>query len=109
MCELFVFQTLVDREAPNVEQEPVTMIRYDHQSRWKAWMRMLAVDIRPITLGAWLGPGLLRDSPITGKQSHCNFLLRANELTDGRRKSAVQGASPATRASGRTLIYINSF
>ena len=50
MYELFVFQTLVDREAPNVEQEPVTMIQHDQQSRWKAWMRMLAVDIRPISM-----------------------------------------------------------
>jgi hypothetical protein len=50
MYELFVFQTLVDREAPNVEQEPVTMIQYDQQSRWKVWMRMLAVDIRPISI-----------------------------------------------------------
>ena len=50
MYELFVFQTLVDREAPNVEQEPVTMIQHDRQSRWKAWMRMLAVDIRPISM-----------------------------------------------------------
>lgn len=50
MYEPFVFQTLVDREAPNVEQEPVTMIHHDQQSRWKAWMRMLAVDIRPISM-----------------------------------------------------------
>jgi len=50
MYELFVFQSLVDREAPNVEQEPVTMIQHDQQSRWKAWMRMLAVDIRPISM-----------------------------------------------------------
>jgi hypothetical protein len=50
MYELFVFQTLVDREAPNVEQEPVTMIQHDQQSRWKAWMRMLAVDIRPVSM-----------------------------------------------------------
>jgi hypothetical protein len=50
MYELLVFQTLVDREAPNVEQEPVTMIQHDQQSRWKAWMRMLAVDIRPISM-----------------------------------------------------------
>jgi hypothetical protein len=50
MYELFVFQTLVDREAPDIEQEPVTMIQHDQQSRWKAWMRMLAVDIRPISV-----------------------------------------------------------
>jgi hypothetical protein len=25
------------------------MIQHDQQSRWKAWMRMLAVDIRPIS------------------------------------------------------------
>jgi hypothetical protein len=50
MYELFAFQTLVDREAPNVEQEPVTMIQHDQRSRWKAWMRMLAVDIRPISM-----------------------------------------------------------
>ena len=50
MYGLFVFQTLVDREVPNVEQEPVTMIQHDQQSRWKAWMRMLAVEIRPISM-----------------------------------------------------------
>ena len=26
------------------------MIQHDQQSRWKAWMRMLAVDIRPISM-----------------------------------------------------------
>jgi hypothetical protein len=26
------------------------MIQRDQQSRWKAWMRMLAVDIRPISV-----------------------------------------------------------
>jgi hypothetical protein len=26
------------------------MIQHDQQSRWKAWMRMLAVDIRPISV-----------------------------------------------------------
>jgi hypothetical protein len=26
------------------------MIQHDQQSRWKAWMRLLAVDIRPITM-----------------------------------------------------------
>jgi hypothetical protein len=25
------------------------MIQHDQQSRWKAWMRLLAVDIRPIS------------------------------------------------------------
>ena|SRR5882724_2919522 len=50
MYELFVFQTLVDREAPDIEHEPVTMIQHDQQSRWKAWMRLLAVDIRPICM-----------------------------------------------------------
>jgi hypothetical protein len=44
------FETLVDREAPDIEQEPVTMIHYDQQSRWKSWMRLLAVDIRPISM-----------------------------------------------------------
>jgi hypothetical protein len=43
------FETLVDREAPDIEHEPVTMIQHDQQSRWKAWMRLLAVDIRPIS------------------------------------------------------------
>jgi hypothetical protein len=27
----------------------VTMIQHDQQSRWKMWMRLLAVDIRPIS------------------------------------------------------------
>jgi hypothetical protein len=36
MYELFAFQTIVDREAPDVEQEPMTMIQHDQQSRWKA-------------------------------------------------------------------------
>jgi hypothetical protein len=26
------------------------MIQHNQQSRWKAWMRMLAVDIRPISM-----------------------------------------------------------
>jgi hypothetical protein len=26
------------------------MIQHEQQSRWKAWMRMLAVDIRPISM-----------------------------------------------------------
>jgi hypothetical protein len=26
------------------------MIQHDQQSRWKAWMRMLAVNIRPISM-----------------------------------------------------------
>jgi hypothetical protein len=26
------------------------MIQHDQQSRWKAWMRMLAVEIRPISM-----------------------------------------------------------
>ena len=26
------------------------MIQHDHQSRWKAWMRLLAVDIRPVSM-----------------------------------------------------------
>jgi hypothetical protein len=26
------------------------MIQHDQQSRWKSWMRMLAVDIRPISM-----------------------------------------------------------
>ena len=26
------------------------MIQHDQQSRWKAWMRLLAVDIRPIPM-----------------------------------------------------------
>jgi hypothetical protein len=26
------------------------MIQHDQQSRWKAWMRLLAVDIRPTTM-----------------------------------------------------------
>ena len=26
------------------------MIQHDQQSRWKAWMRMLAVDIRPTSM-----------------------------------------------------------
>ena len=50
MYELFIFQTLVDREAPDIEHEPVTMIQHDQQSRWKAWMRLLAVEIRPISM-----------------------------------------------------------
>jgi hypothetical protein len=50
MYELFVFQTLIGREAPDIEQEPVTMIQHDQQSRWKAWMRLLAVDIRPVSM-----------------------------------------------------------
>jgi hypothetical protein len=50
MYELFIFQTLVDREAPDIEHEPVTMIQHDQQSRWKAWMRLLAVDIRPVSM-----------------------------------------------------------
>ena len=50
MYEPFVFQTLVDREAPDIEHEPVSMIQRDQRSRWKAWMRMLAVDIRPISM-----------------------------------------------------------
>ena len=33
------------------------MIQHDQQSRWKAWMRMLAVDIRPISVS------MLRKSP----------------------------------------------
>jgi hypothetical protein len=33
------------------------MIQHDQQSRWKAWMRMLAVDIRPISMS------MLRNSP----------------------------------------------
>ena len=26
------------------------MIRHDQQSRWKSWMRMLAVEFRPISM-----------------------------------------------------------
>src|ERR1700684_747881 len=37
-------------EKPDIEQEPATMIQHDQQSRWKAWMRMLAVEIRPISM-----------------------------------------------------------
>jgi hypothetical protein len=33
------------------------MIQHDQQSRWKAWMRTLAVDIRPISTS------MLRKSP----------------------------------------------
>jgi hypothetical protein len=33
------------------------MIQHDQQSRWKAWMRMLAVDIRPMSMS------MLRRSP----------------------------------------------
>jgi len=33
------------------------MIQHHQQSRWKAWMRMLAVDIRPISVS------MLRKSP----------------------------------------------
>ena len=33
------------------------MSQHDQQSRWKAWMRMLAVDIRPISVS------MLRKSP----------------------------------------------
>jgi len=33
------------------------MIQHDQQSRWKAWMRMLAVDIRAVSAS------MLRQSP----------------------------------------------
>jgi hypothetical protein len=33
------------------------MIQHDQQSRWKAWMRMLAVDIRAVSVS------MLRQSP----------------------------------------------
>ena len=33
------------------------MIQHDQQSRWKAWMRLLAVDIRPVSMST------LRKSP----------------------------------------------
>jgi hypothetical protein len=69
MYELFVFQTLIGREAPDIEQEPVTMIQHDQQSRWKAWMRLLAVDIRPVSMSMLrmstsLSIGVTRPGPL---------------------------------------------
>ena len=34
------------------------MIQHDQPSRWKLWMRMLAVDIRPISVGMFKSPSL---------------------------------------------------
>jgi hypothetical protein len=47
--------------------------------------------------------------PITEKLSRCNFLLRADELTAGRRKSTVQSALPVVQTRDALLcMYINT-
>jgi hypothetical protein len=44
-------------------------------------------------------------SPITRKLSHCNLLLSADELTEGRRKSAVLGAWAVSRLGTHAYLH----
>jgi hypothetical protein len=49
----------------------MTIIQHDQQSRWKAWMRLLAVDIRPISMSL-----LRKSTPLSiGVRTEGPFLL----------------------------------
>jgi len=50
------------------------MIQNDQQSRWKAWMRMLAVEIRPISMStlrwsASLSIGVMKPSVLPARHT----------------------------------------
>jgi hypothetical protein len=48
------------------------MIQHDQQSRWKAWMRLLAVDIRPMSTSM-----LQKSTSLSiGVQTEVSFLPR---------------------------------
>jgi hypothetical protein len=83
MYELFIFQTLVDREAPDIEHEPVTMNQHDQQSRWKAWMRLLAVDIRPISMSTLRKPTSLSADFAFDRRHETSCPLRRDETAGG--------------------------
>ena len=66
---------------------------YDPKQPLSAWVQAIARYKLVDLLRRRSRSEVLTDPRITRKQSHRNFLLRANELTEGRHKSAVQGRS----------------
>ena len=68
------------------------MIQHDQQSRWKAWMRMLAVDIRPISMR------MLRKSPSLSIGSRNQVSFAAMRPSVGRRDLRLALIAPTDRS-----------
>jgi len=77
------------------------MIQHDQQSRLKAWMRMLAVDIRPISVSITTAD-VYRSAWITPPQ-HPVDALRL--IVNRHRRRTIPRYPPVTRATRKTGTY----